>query len=141
VAGTAETASDGTLLTLQRCAVAACVALADGDCFSAAMHAAEMGKRAAASGFLLEARAADRISAAVEAAQTGAPPPPAVQYPRLIWVSDEVPGHEPADDSSFTAWRPPEPPRARRWRSASGASPAGLDRPDDQRSHRDESGE
>jgi len=141
VAGTAETASDGTLLALQRCAVAACVALADGDCFSAAMHAAEMGKRAAASGFLLEARAADRISAAVEAAQTGAPPPPAVQYPRLIWVSDEVPGHEPADDSSFTAWRPPEPPRARRWRSASGASPAGLDRPDDQRSHRDESGE
>jgi len=114
----AGTASDSTLLTLQRCAVAACVALAEGDCFSAAMHAAEMGKCAVASGFLLEARAADRISAAVEAAQTGAPLPAVVQYPRLIWVSDEVPGHEPADDSSFTAWRPPAPPsvpRAAHW--------------------------
>jgi len=80
-----------------------------------------------ASGFLLEARAADRISAAVEAAQTGAPPPPAACYPRLIWVSDEA--------SDFESAVSPISP------VGSAASPAGLDRRNDQRSHRDESGE
>ena len=88
--GTAEATSGGTLLALQRSAVAACAALACGDCTTAAMHAGEMERRATASGLVLEARAADRISAAVAAAQAGGPPPPAGQYPRLIWVSDEA---------------------------------------------------
>jgi hypothetical protein len=55
------------------------------------MHAAEMQRRAAASGLVLEARAAGRISAAVSAVQAGGPTLPAGQYPRLIWVCDEAP--------------------------------------------------
>ena len=70
-----------------------------------------MGRRAAANGFALEARAARRISAAAsgeEAAQkagadvgAGAAPG-AARYPRLIWVSDEAPGLEfPARNASL----------------------------------------
>jgi hypothetical protein len=58
-----------------------------------------MGRRAAANGFALEARAARRISAAAsgeeaahEAGADGGAA--AARYPRLIWVSDEAPGLE-----------------------------------------------
>jgi len=92
---------DGSLLALERCAVTACIALASGDHEAAARHAAEMGRRAAANGFALEARAALRISAAARGedaaheASAGAGAGAALgaaRYPRLIWVSDEAPG-------------------------------------------------
>ena len=58
----------------------------------------EMERRAAANGFTLEARAAGRIAAAAEAAAAGETDADTVtdaaRYPRLIWVSDEVPGLE-----------------------------------------------
>lgn len=103
--GTAAAVPGGsTLVALQHLAIAACIALADGDFAAAAGHAAEMARRAAASGLVLEARAADRIYAAVAAARNGAAPPPAVLYPRLIWVSDEAQDLEfPARDGSLTA--------------------------------------
>jgi len=94
---------DGSLLALERCAVTACIALASGDRATAAWQAAEMGRRAAANGFALEARAALRISAAARGedaaheASAGAgagAAPGAARYPRLIWVSDEAPGLE-----------------------------------------------
>jgi hypothetical protein len=94
---------DGSLLALERCAVTACVALASGDRATAVRQAAEMGRRAAANGFALEARAARRICAAASAedaahvagADVGADTAQgAARYPRLIWVSDEAPGLE-----------------------------------------------
>jgi tetratricopeptide (TPR) repeat protein len=94
---------NGSLLALERCAVTACIALASGDRATAVRLAAEMGRRAAANGFALEARAARRISAAASAedaahvagADVGADTAPgAARYPRLIWVSDEAPGLE-----------------------------------------------
>jgi hypothetical protein len=92
---------DGSLLALERCAVTACIALASGDREAAARQAAEMERRAAANGFALEARAAQRICAAASGedaaheagADAGAGTAPgAARYPRLIWVSDEAPG-------------------------------------------------
>ena len=112
--GAGEAASDGSLLELQRYAVAACAALARGDWTAAAAHADEMGRRAAASGLVLEARAAGRISAAVAAARTGGPQPPVSQYPRLIWVSEP----DMVGDGSLRSGReqaPPSVPRAAHW--------------------------
>ena len=94
-------------LALERCAVTACVALANGDLAAAAQQGAEMERRAAANGFAREVRAARRISAAAAAggadeAFTGAAAD-AAGYPRLIWVSGEAPGLAlPVRDASLT---------------------------------------
>ena len=111
---TTEATSDGTLLALQRYAVAACAALARGDCAAASEQAGEMGRRATASGLALEARSAERIAAAVAAVAGGGPLPPASGYPRLIWVSE--PGA--ADDGTVRSGReqaPPSVPLAAHW--------------------------
>jgi hypothetical protein len=93
---------DGSLLALERGAVAACVALATGDHATAARYAATMERRAAANGFALEARAARRISAAAGKGAAKEADAGAARYPRLIWVSDEAPGLEfPVGDASL----------------------------------------
>ena len=93
---------DGSLLALERRAVAACVALAAGDHATAARYAAAMERRAAANGFALEARAARRISAAAGKGAAKESDAGAARYPRLIWVSDEAPGLEfPVGDASL----------------------------------------
>jgi ATP/maltotriose-dependent transcriptional regulator MalT/transcriptional regulator with XRE-family HTH domain len=82
-------ASGAKPITVQGIAFAACLALAAGDGGAAARRANEMAALAAASGFVLEAKAADRIAAVAADVQRGAPPPPGVRYPRLIWVVDD----------------------------------------------------
>ena len=79
-------------MALERCAVIACVALASGDRATAARQAANMERRALASGCTLEAQAARRIAAA--AGEGAAGQDGAAGFPRLIWVSDAVSGLE-----------------------------------------------
>ena len=83
-------------MALERCAVVACVALASGDRATAVQQAADMERRALASGCTLEAHAARRIAAAAEEAAGQGPAGRALAagYPRLIWVSDPVAGLE-----------------------------------------------
>lgn len=84
-----DPAGGSTPVMLQSLALAACLALASADGAAAGARAAEMARLAAGSGFTLEAWAAERIGTLAIAIQRGAPPPPAIRYPRLIWVAEE----------------------------------------------------
>jgi ATP/maltotriose-dependent transcriptional regulator MalT len=103
-AGSASAAArTATPIVLERLALSACLALAVADGETAAGHAAEMARLAAANGLTLEVKTADRLTAAALAVQHGGPAPAPASYPRLIWVADEdqlAAMNEAADETS-----------------------------------------
>ena len=72
--------------TLDAMAVTACIALARGDTAGAAAGAATLAEQADSAGFVLWARAAQRIAATAAAARAGTGPPDPCRYPALIYV-------------------------------------------------------